>query len=41
MRALKRERDAGMFGAEYRPRAANVEHPAEKGIKWLKEFKKA
>jgi|TARA_B100001123_G_scaffold139193_2_gene161802 hydroxypyruvate isomerase len=32
---------SGMFGAEYRPRAANVEHPAEKGIKWLKEFKKA
>ena len=32
---------SGMFGAEYRPRATNVEHPAEKGIKWLQEFKKA
>ena len=31
---------SGMFGAEYRPRAANVEHPAEQGIKWLSEFKK-
>ena len=31
----------GLFGAEYRPRASNVDHPAEKGIKWLKEFKRA
>ena len=31
---------SGMFGAEYRPRAANIDHPTEKGIKWLKEFKR-
>ena len=31
----------GIFGAEYRPRATSVDHPAEKGLKWLNEFKRS
>ena len=32
---------SGLFGKEYRPRAADADHPDEQGIKWLEKFKKA
>jgi len=30
---------SGFFGAEYFPRNTTSDHPTEKGIKWLKQFK--